>query len=252
MTSGFPKTPGRLDQVINSYAENDTGICIFDKQNTRSVYNLVSPAVQAAIESVHPEYYKWSIKALEKHAQPEERDYRLRLSFWNEYNHVQDRMLKSMSMTRVIRGICDEHYFWDMLKSPLKMAWLLFPPTDYIKAMDEMLDLSMRRMRDVLARDPVASGKAPNIHLIREQVKIFALLDNRIKGAVIQRLHVKQENLNVNATIREAPKTVEEIEKEISKLQKSIKQQTQGGAYLEAPRGTEEEEPLEVESKNVE
>jgi len=226
MPAGFPKTPGPLNRQIKAHAENHSGICIFDKVEPRSVYNLVPAAVQEAIENVNPEYYKWSEKALEKHAQLDVRDYRLRLAFWNEYYETQDKHKKGMAMGRMIMGVCTNAYWYEeILPNPLKLAWILYPPANYAKAMEEILDLSMRQMRNIMTLNHNRKSGF-DIPLIKEKIKIFALIDNRVRGSVLQRVRVDQQAVHahmhqtsgVQTRSQEAPKSIEELNNEILKL----------------------------------
>lgn len=227
MPVGFPKTPGPLNRQIKSHAENHSGMCIFDKVDPRSVYNLVPAQVQEAIERVNPEYYKWSEKALEKHADLDVRDYRLRLAFWNEYYETQDKFKKNMAMGKVLIGVCTNAYWYDcVLEDPLKLAWILYPPANYTKAMEEILDLSMRQMRNIMTLNH-KKKTGYDIALIKEKIKIFALIDNRVRGAVLQKVRVDQQSVHahihqgtgVDTRSQEAPKSIEEINKEIYRIE---------------------------------
>lgn len=225
MPSGYPKQlPGRLDQSLESHAENNTDVIIFDTSNPRSVYNLVSPVMQEAISNVHPEYYKWSLKALEKNSKPEERDYQLRVAFWREYNEAQDKWKKALSLNMVIRGVCASDYFYKVvLKDPLKLAFILYPVVDMQAAMEEMLDLGLREMRKIL-KLPTMGKAGANMPVIREKIKVVALLQNRIQGSVIQRVALDQR---VQGEIKnEGPKSLDMIQKEIKQIERLVRKQT--------------------------
>jgi len=253
MPAGYPNRPGPIDKQIKSHAENHTGIVIFDKTEPRSIYNLVAAKFQEAIERVNPEYYKWTPKGLEKHADLDERDYRLRISFWQEYYNTQDKFLNKISLPGVARGICTMEYLYStVFFSPIKLAWILYPPANYTKAMEEMLDLSMRNLRDVLMLDhniplpPSGDTHTKTGHvrarfdlgLIREKIKIFALLDNRLKGAAIQRVEMsgehKHAHMNINTTTQEAAQSLDEINAEIERIEKTTGKSLSGGLNVES------------------
>ena len=232
--------------------ENDTGIVVFDRDNPRSVYSLVPEVVQGAIERVSPEFFKYTekalLRALERKEMLDERDYRLRVSFWAEYNAVQDGFKSKMNMANVTRGCCTYKYFYEVvLRTPQKLAWILFPVTDYKVALEEMHEYSLREMRKVLTMPLMKKKQVPrrgrgskkdqmyyeeieevNIPLIREKMKIFALIDNRLKGAVTQSVRIEQKTQNLHhhqfapqkdhTKNLEAPKSLSQIEKEIKEL----------------------------------
>ncbi len=237
----IPNNHGPLSKQMKTLTDNPAGVCIFDQDNPRSVYNLVPPAVQEAMMKISPRYYTWSEKALERNTELEARDHRLRISFWTEYQITQDEDKPTISMHSVLRGVCTKTYFYEtVLFNPHKLAWVLFPPPDYEKAMDEMHHLSLKEMRKILTLPLGPKDTA----LMREKIKIFALLDNRIKGAVLQKLHIQQDtrNLHVHKSQREAPKSLAEIEREIKLLhnqsERALTDQKQlAVAITEAARG---------------
>lgn len=206
-----------------SHAENHTGVTIFDKTEPRSVYNLVSEDMQRAIENVHPDLFTWSEKALERHAKLEVRDYQLRIAFWREYNIAQDKMRPIISIHAVCHGVCSKRYFYDKVLTDFKkLAWVLYPPADYTVAMQELLDLSTREMRKVLAM-PIKTKKGGVDHaLIREKIKLHLALENRVKGAVVKSVAVagRVQHEQISSGERTvAPKSLEQIEKEIRALE---------------------------------
>lgn len=236
MPSGLPQKPGRLDQSLNSHAENHTGIVIFDKVDPRSVYNLVSADMQEAIERVNPEYYRWSLKAIEKHAGPDSTLAQLRVAFWREYNYTQDNWLRSISLHSVTRGVCSKGYFYDkVLPDPLKLAYVLYPVVDMQVAMEEMMDLGLREMRKILLMPNSGKGGA-NLPVIKEKIKIVALLQNRLQGAVVQRVEKRTAvvSTHINSKTQEAPKSLQEIEREIRQIERTAKEAVKpSGSYGE-------------------
>lgn len=215
-----------LATQIESHAENHTGVTIYDKEEPRSVYNLVSAQVQAAIENISPYLYSWSEKALERHAKLETRDYQLRLSFWNEYNFAQDNFKPTMSIDKITRGVCSKQYFYEtVLRDYKKLAWILYPPSDYTITNQELFDRSTREIRRILQMPITKKGKVDHA-LIREKVKIHLALENRVKGAVVKNIAVAarhQHSVAAGGSATEAPKSLQEIEKEIKQLEAKTK-----------------------------
>lgn len=206
-----------------SRSERSTGLILFDPAEPRSVYNLVPAKMREALDRVNPNIWQYSLKALTKHAKVDERLAQLRVSFWHEYNRTQDLFKKNISMTQVMHGICSHEYFYQsILKDQMKLAYLMYPTTDYIAAMQEMQDLAMREMRKILLL-PNAGKNGTSI--VREKIKIFALLDNRLRGAVPK--HIKKESQHLHAHMKidqqAAPKSVEDIQREINRIERTVK-----------------------------
>ena len=226
MPKGFPAaTPGRVGQQIESLAENDTGLTIFDKTAPRSVYNLVPESMQVAIDNVNPKYFEWRLTTLEKHLRPDARLCQLRVAFWREYNYVQDNRKRNISYANVIRGICDTRFLTEKIfQDQLSMAYLLYPVVDQVAAMEEMAELSMREMRKIL-KLPNQGKKGANMPIIKEKIKIFEILQNRLQGAVIQNHRVHQVHQVVPGTPNshlntgDAERSVKDIQEEIAALE---------------------------------
>ena len=213
--------PGPLSKQIKSKSENLTGVTIFDKSEPRSVYNLVSPIMQEAIENVDPTFFDFAFKTIERNLNPEVRDYQLRIAFWREYYESQDNWRRSISLNAITKGVCTQKYLYeDVFKDPLRLAFILYPVTDLAVAMHEMEDLGLREMRKILVM-PNTGKKGHNLAVIREKIKIFALIQNRNRGSIMQRVqsHTRTENFHIHAKTQEAPKSLAEIQKEIRKIE---------------------------------
>lgn len=236
------ESPGPLSKQAKTLSENTTGITIFSKTDPRSVYNLVPVAMQEAMDQVDPKFYEFKFGSIEKHMKPDIRDYQLRVAFWREYNHTQDNWKRSISLHAVMKGICSADYLWKkVLKDPMKVAFLLYPVVDMQASMEEMMDLSLREMRKIL-KMPNNGAKGANMPVIREKIKIFALIQNRLQGSVLQRVAIDQRvqaNINTSTTTQEAPKSLQEINREIKQIERTSKQ----AAY---PSGGQERKQLET------
>lgn len=170
---------------------------IFGKDNPRSVYNLVTDRVRDGIDKLQEKFpdllglpeksLRHSLQKL--NAQPDITDNQLRLKFWQAYEECQARGHKAMSIQNVCAGICDREWFHEKyLQNPMKLAWILCVPTNYVVVIDEALQYGIMRMRDILEMnviDPV-TGKVNN-SLLQMQLKIVTMLDARKHGAVVQR-----------------------------------------------------------------
>jgi hypothetical protein len=140
---------------------------------------------------------------LRDHLQPDERDERVRLAFWDEYNH-STQCGKKMSLAAMLQG-CMSWEAWVTVFEPSdkKMLWVLCPPISYQTAMRNILHVGTERLMEIM-RLPIVdeNGKADSKTIVNI-LKAFQLVDLRVKGAVMQKLQIQQQSLNVHATMNQ-------------------------------------------------
>lgn len=234
MPSNNPKptdeTRGRksLDPGEKTRGEEHTGITIFDPTEPRSVFNLVPREVREAMKRVHPDVWKFSFPMIEKRAKVDASLAQLRVAFWAEYNHVQDMFKDRIIMSNVTRNICSKPTLYQYLRDQYKCAYLFYPTVDYTSAMMEMQDLALREMRKIL-KMPNAGNKGANMPVIREKIKIFALLENRLRGTQPRRFEHHHTlgaapMVDVTKTIghEKAPQSLKDIDAEIKRINDTV------------------------------
>jgi hypothetical protein len=200
---------------------------VSDKDDKNAVINLVpvplAKAIDEALFTTGELFHKdervlW--KELRSREQtPTPMDNRLRLKFWVEYDRCLATGSRQMIMANVVGGICSrELFYYHYLKYPHKVAWLVCPPTDYMTKASEALEFGLEQMRDILDMPHATAGKL-DAKLAEIKLKIIALLDARVRGAVVQK------TLNVNASVGDVKRvaeanSVEELEKQLKELRR--------------------------------
>jgi hypothetical protein len=216
-----------------------TEFSVEDETNPRSVVCLTSqtPSLYNAIKEhlfTHPEYFEMEYHDLSQKANPSFTLSRLRLSFWNEYeNAIQNN--RKMSLGKILAGVCTDTVFRkSILDNPLKMAYILSPPKDYMVTVKEALDAGLDNVRAIVGANVfLADGKTLNVKAAEVVLKAVALLDMRVKGAVIQRIDQRSVNLNVNKDVTPRspsglPQSLEELERQLDEIKlKMIRDVTQ-------------------------
>jgi hypothetical protein len=222
-------------------------VVVWDHGNPRSLINLVSPKIKQTILTIPPDWLTCPEDQLERIVNPTEIDRELRITFWEEFQMAQDSA-QPVKLGRVYGKVCTKEYFHMMITgNPKRIAYMIRPPRDYMLQMKSLLALGMRRFEEILQL-PIKENDKVNTRLIGEVVKIVSLIDNRVRGAVPQRLQIDQRSMNLNMQY-EAPKSAGDIESEIKKLQKEIVQlagpqmQTEISSNLFAG-GVDEPEPV--------
>lgn len=214
----------RMNEIGQSYEE----ISLMDTTDPLSVASLSSPAIKDAARAIPPETWGMTLEGLIIKAGITDTEAQMRLAFWDEYALSQDQK-KKMNLMNVYR-ISSKMYFYDnILRNPLKTAFLLTPPQKYQYKMREMLDMAHRRMREVLAL-PLTHRGQPNTRLIAEIVKIAILLENRVMGAVSQKLQVETKSLNVN--VNTDRKSYFSVEDELRAVERQLDDLRAGGSGL--------------------
>lgn len=239
-----PKLPKHIvdhNTSVTIPEEDVPSIVIFDKNDPRALINLVpnrvAERIHQAIEQL-PELFSLDEielkKALrENEATPNAIDNRVRLKFWMEYDRASTSFDK-FKIANVVAGICSLEYFYaGYLRSPTKVAWLMCPPTNYTVKAEEALEFGLEQLRDILALDH-GSGLTANTKLMELKAKIVAMLDQRVKGAVVQKsmnIHAIAGNKHAATAImgQVQPMTMEEIEKKLKLLDDRQKRLLNGG-----------------------
>lgn len=232
LTGGFESLSdeklGHSLTVIRPAGPQD--IAVSDLDNPRSVINLVSPVVREAMKRVPEEFLSLNDKELEN-LSPQKAftvtDRRLRTAFWIEYGRAQDSM-SSMNMAGIYGGICSRPYFYtNIMQDKVRLAYLLTPPQDYKVAMEEALSYGVDKIREILEMPLYDQNTGrPDPKIADVILKAVALIDQRVKGAVVQRHQVHQLNQNVGAPKAQAPggeaQTMAEIDRKLAELEDKL------------------------------
>jgi hypothetical protein len=169
-----------------------------DQKNPKSLVNLVPDVLAGAISGLPQDLLAMSPEELEAKAPRKRfshREHQLRLSFWNEYERSVSSGSK-MNLTRVYSGICTRKAFYDIVHDPLKLAFVVHAPDNYAIAMEELLLLGVRRLREILMLPLRGKDGRPDARIAEVVLKAYEKVDMRVHGAIVQR--VEQRNLNVN------------------------------------------------------
>lgn len=147
----------------------------------------------------------------------------IRLRLWLEYERCMATEGRRVGVFNVLGEVCRTSSFEkNILSRPERAAWLLCPPTSYWNKVEEALDFSLARMRDILELDPIEevvnqkTGRVTrrvNVKLGELQAKIHNMLDIRKHGAARQRIEQtsRQVSLNINADARDVSDAIEGV-----------------------------------------
>jgi hypothetical protein len=127
---------------------------------------------------------------------------RLRMKFWHEYDCAQAEQ-RMMKLVNVYNGICFHEHFYQYMRDIHNLAWVMCPPANYLVVMEEALAFGIEQLRDILD-EPMVDPKTKkfNTTLADTKVKIVAMLDQRVKGAVVQRVEQTTKQMNLNVSVK--------------------------------------------------
>lgn len=239
------KLPPHEVNAANAVAlPDDLGaVVLWDRANPRSVINLVPQAVQASMQKAlaeKPELFTLDeqdlYRTLRKNGcTPTATDNRIRMRFWMEYDYAQLNYQGKIDMSRVLSAVCSDDYFYNKyLHSLTRVAWLFCPPTAYMVKCEEALEFGIEQLRDILEQPHTYYDAGGNLKIDTAlgglKAKIVATLDNRVKGAVVQKtmnVHLGTDNKDLIRSM--AGTTMEDLQKKLTRLKTKEKQLSNGG-----------------------
>lgn len=214
----IPQTIEQLDVIRKD-------IVFYEDGNPFCVVNLLPDKVKAYAMRVSPRLLGMNTDELRATTQPNQMDEMLRLAFWDEFFIASDACRK-MRMDAIYPKVCTrEHFYRHIISNEHRLAFILRPPDEYMLKMRSLLELGLRKFEEIL-RLPI-NPQNPDTKLIATMIQVVSLIDNRVRGAVPQRLHVEGKTMNVNMNYQ-APRSMESIDEEIEQLENEINSHEQG------------------------
>ncbi len=144
---------------------------------------------------------------------PTVNDHRIRFHFWLEYERAVaegDEMIPR----NIHALVCSETAFRRMfLGLGYRAAFLLCRPAGYQKAVQETLHHGLKKMREILDL-PIHDSKGKlNTKLLEIKTKVFTLMDMRVNGAPMQKIHQVNQTLNQTQTNKTATESIAALAK---------------------------------------
>lgn len=184
---------------------------------SRNVINLVPPNVRMRILDAMekaPNYFNKSEMELWNIVRPSDTADGIRIAFWHEYNRVQDAGKNQMIMHNVYGGFMHSPNFYkDFLPKAANIAWMLNIPTHYLMSLEAHLQHGKNTLGKIIRVNLFEKDGSLKIKEAQIFLKAYEMLDNRVKGSVVQRIESKSAHLNVTQRL-----DADEIKKEIEAL----------------------------------
>lgn len=195
-----------LDTRIEGEEGQPPALSLWDFHEDRSLPNILSKEFSARFQVIISQdqtLYGLDERTLLKRIRHERGESpsvtinRLRMKFWVEYDYAQANNTE-MRMPFVYSGICFREQFDHLTRNRFDVAWMLCPPTNYLVVMEEGLIFGIEELRECLALPVVNDKGKVSTPLITAKLQIVQMLENRVKGAIVQRIDHTSKSVSVN------------------------------------------------------
>jgi hypothetical protein len=192
---------------------------LYDPHNPDALLNRLPPRLVPILERVRnklPRTLMLTEREIRTQCQPDERDERVRLSFWDEYN-AATASGKKMALQSIICGAVS----WEMWVSGYepnnkRMLWIFTPPVSYAIQMRHILHKGTERLLEIMNLPMLGEDGKVDTKVATLILKAWQLADMRIKGGIVQRMQVEQKSVNVNFN---SEQPVDQLREQVSGLQ---------------------------------
>lgn len=255
--SSIPKRNEMQNQFSDVVVDTDrVSKDIYGEGKTLINYLTSSPKLRNAIlelKEKHPELLAKDEKTMKQ----DHREMitlitqRIRIALWQEFELAVSNN-RSMRIKQIWAGICTEESFQRLVDNPVRLAFILLAPTDYIVTLKEAHEAGLEKLREVFSAKILDDNGNLNVKAADVVIKAFALIDARLKGAVVQR--VDQRVLTANVTPPQAapvPEDMDNLEKELQIAREQLALLTRGAGMLNPRHPNAEELEKTVESLDI-
>lgn len=220
------------EKIVNPLAPPEPiEYSVIEPDNPNSVLNLVAgiPTIMDAVCRVKdeaPDLLTCDFYEIKNKAKPTLTLSRLRQSFWQEYEAAVTGNRK-MKLAKIIAGVCTEAFLKvKVLPENEKVAFILSPPSDYLVIVKEALNAGLDTLRQIVGAKVIRDDGTLDTKAADTIIKAVALLDMRVKGAIVQRVDQRTLNMNINQQLPQGskalPRSVEELDRELDEVKKKL------------------------------
>lgn len=196
---GLKKGRDKLPEGMSIRKELTFNTYISQLEEPRSFVNLLPESMKQAVTTIPQELLDLDedslLQVLEDkyNYKPTASVEAMRNNFWMEHDRVSATRNEVMNQSNIYLGVISREHFHNLLREGSHvMAYILCRPPEYEAVMRGLLNLSTRKIRDVL-NIPLrkADGSVQDPKIIELVLKAAAMVDLRAKGGYIQRSETK-------------------------------------------------------------
>lgn len=183
---------------------------------------LLSGKLADAVANLPENYRMMSEPELVAAVQPNELDWKVRLTFWER---VKEARLKGEPVTAVsiYQDIMSKPMFFShYIVNPLRVAFMVRPVIEHTKLYEALARLAIQKLFKIIETAPIDPKFLPQI------LKLAESAGNRAWGPVVQKMQIQSKNVNIevpgNAQGNALPAADEpaQIQAQIDQLQQKL------------------------------
>lgn len=192
-------------------------ISLFDPNNRRAVSALLPDAIvhqlDALWKSPHSGLLAVGEVELMKMAKRMGKplcgiDHRLRMQFWFEYDlqlQNPDASYPALNMARVIGRACAKETFYKhVITEPIRLAYLLTPPQNYLDAIEVAMITAMSAITEILELPITKVNGEPDILLAEKKTRLLEKLFRLIRSVNGEVINPEQTGRRPGQRMRES------------------------------------------------
>ena len=221
----------------------DLAFSIADAENPVSLVNvapnIMKPAILKVVERSSV-YFRMLERKLRYQARIAECDERLRLAFWDEYMVATSSGAQMRTHAFINQWTMPiEDFLKVFIQKPgPKLAYIIRPPVNYAASMRVLLNQGIEKLHEIMTLPVTDVDGKPNAAIISQILKAYNLIDLRVKGAIVQKMQIQQQNMNYNADVTQignprdaqiiqqlssmSMEELESMERKMARLEKTI------------------------------
>lgn len=177
-----------------------------DKDNPKSVYNMVPESVQEGMEAITTDLLYMTPEEMEKQWPDDDPTIKsitsvvkkLRFAFWEEFHRAHNNNI-GIQVSKIVQGVCSRSYWRDKVAPvPHRLAYVLKAPDNYKFSLMEIHELGLRQMKEILEAPNWTVDKFGNqifdSKLAKVKQVIWEKAADRIWGGAVHRSLQVNEN----------------------------------------------------------
>lgn len=210
-------------------------LSILEEEDKFSLINMlhIAPAFREKVLLLHknrPELFSFDetkLKQLVGRSDMTPTLQRLRMTFWHEYIACRENH-RTFKLTNIVAGICSLKHLSDIADNPHQLAFLICPPADYVLSLKEAHAAGLEKIREIFSARITDDEGYLNPKAADMVIKAYALIDARLKGAIVQRIDQRTISATTQLSKDQAgaafgiPTDMNLLEQELEKTRKQL------------------------------
>lgn len=188
--------------------------------------SVLTGIMREAADNLPDDIASMPVSDLEDIRKPTEIDHYLRKNLWKQVEIAQKAGIVEIQPVQIYSGICSKQNYERIAKTPLRLAWMLTPPTEDIARLEAGLSLGLTNLLKFVAKEPTAETAGAFL-------KAIEFLYNRVHGPMVQRVDARHAHVNLNKpmaspTPKDDTQRLEEIKQKLALDQRDVTPKVSG------------------------